>query len=114
MFAKRESSSAPTTNSQTTAGVYSNSTTLDVSVMDWKEEPNFAGPFSNSEKPGYEPIGLENFIAFEEADVFDVPPVARATEIFGPLYQVEADGVFAPHMIDYISGALTSVSITLN
>jgi hypothetical protein len=87
---------------------------FDMSVMEWKEDFNYSGPFANSEKPGYQAIEIDNLLQFEEADVFDIPPVARATEIFGPLYSIDIDAVMTPHLIDYISGALTTVSCNGN
>jgi hypothetical protein len=93
--------------------VNSQTTIFDTSVLEWNEESIYNGPFSNSEKPGYQPIGIEHLINYEESEVFDVPPIPRSTDILGPLYSVDVDGVYMPHLIDSISGGITSVSIYL-
>ncbi|KAJ3255859.1 Protein T2 [Boothiomyces macroporosus] len=73
-------------------------------ILEWKVVNEYLGPFVMGGV--HEPWDLEKLEMYNEIQFGEVPPLARATEMYGPLVDVELEGTFMPLLMDSIAGAL--------
>ncbi|KAJ3272938.1 Protein T2 [Terramyces sp. JEL0728] len=73
-------------------------------ILEWKVVNEYLGPFVMGGV--HEPWDLEKLELYNESLFGEVPPLARASEQYGPLVDVEMEGTFMPLLMDSIAGAL--------
>ncbi|KAJ3309704.1 Protein T2 [Boothiomyces sp. JEL0838] len=71
-------------------------------ILEWKVVNEYLGPFVMGGV--HEPWDLEKLEMYNEIQFGEVPPLARATEMYGPLVDVELEGTFMPLLMDSIAG----------